>query len=54
MVEGDGVAVRRAGPAGRELVLVVCQDALTRPTLGEQRIADVAARIQELLARERP
>jgi beta-lactamase class A len=42
------------GPGGREIILVVCQDRLSSPGVGEQRIADVAAKIQGLLARESP
>jgi len=42
------------GPGGREMILVVCQDKLANPARGEQRIAEVAARIQALLAQEQP
>jgi beta-lactamase class A len=43
-----------SGPGGREFILVACQDRLSNPTIGEQRIADVASKIQRLLARESP
>ena len=41
-----------AGPAGREAIVVICQDTLTNPARGEQRIAEAAAKIQAILGQE--
>lgn len=43
-----------SGPGGREAVVVICQDRLTSPAGGEQRIAEAAARIASILIQEQP
>jgi hypothetical protein len=43
-----------AGRAGREAIVVICLDKLDSPTPGEQRIAEVTARIQAILADDQP
>jgi beta-lactamase class A len=40
------------GPAGQDLVLVICQDHLSHGPDGERRIAEIARRIQEIVARQ--